>query len=75
MKVSIFVALFLVVIGVGAVVYLNWYTGLPVVKKTPDGTVVGVEIEGECFGPEYKKGLERYIVQWVSHDWEPEEKE
>lgn len=65
----LFVALFLSGLGL----YSHWYMSLPIVKKTTDGTVVGVEIKGEEFGPE-KKLTEKYLVQWVSYEWKPETK-
>ncbi len=71
---AIAVILVALMVGLGARYYLDWYFSIPVVKMTPDGQVVAVEVRGQYHGPDYleKMGVEKYKKHWVSFDWKPE---
>ncbi|MGM0629173.1 MAG: hypothetical protein ACQESA_02000 [Patescibacteria group bacterium] len=62
-----------VALVIGAKTYVNWYSSLPVVKVTPDNSVVAVKDGDQYFGPEYieKREVRRYKKEWVSFDWKP----
>ena len=73
MKGKLLTVVVMLIIGIGGAFYLNWYLGLPVLKKTPDGKEVAFEIKGSNYDPEIKENYDTYHTRTVSPEWKPED--